>query len=125
MQALRGDVKSSWDGQVKAIAGVLELNQAAISASIDKIDAEALQASAARSVQAVRKLESTVGLLQKILLEAGERPGNDYAPEEYAPEENPRFGTPPSGFSVSSVTALDEEAEREQQEQFESQADEG
>lgn len=116
LNTLRADVRNAWVEEVRAIHGALQDHRKEIAASIEKINAEALQTAAARSVDAVRKLEKTVEFLQKMLLEAGERPGKEYGPEEYAEEEEQQSGTfrtPASQFSVGATARLDREAEEE------------
>lgn len=100
----------------------LEDHRQKLQIEIAKINAEALQLAAKRSIDACVKLERSVGLLQSILLQAGERPGQDYGPEEFAPEET-TFGTPASQYSVGPTASLDSQAEREEAAQVESIAE--
>lgn len=111
---LHADVRSAWVEESRSLSTILAEHRQQIGAAIDKINAEALQAAAARSIAAVQKLEKVVGILQKMMLEAGERPGVEYGPEEFAPEADGRFGTPVSAYSVGATARLDEEAAAEE-----------
>ena len=102
-------------GETKAI---LEEHRVKMQGEIAKINADALQMAAKRSIDACVKLEKSVGLLQAVLLQAGENPGREYGPEDFAPEET-SFGTPASQYSVGPTAALDEQAQREEAAQVE------
>lgn len=117
----QAQVAAAWEKIEKDLSATLESHRKEMREEIEKINAEALQAAAVRSIHAVRELEKVVTLLQKLMLEAGEKPGSEYGPEEYATEDNPTFGTPPTGFSVSPVTRLDEEAQQEEERATEAQ----
>jgi hypothetical protein len=121
--AIRNEIRAAWVEETRAINAVLGDHRKEMAAAIEKINADALQAAAVRSIQAVQKLEKAVGILQGMMLEAGERPGEEYGPEEYAPESDGKFGTPSSRYSVSAVARLDEEAATE--ERVESEAGAG
>ena len=97
---------------------IFEDHRQKLQTEIAKINADALQMAAKRSIDACVKLEKSVGLLQAVLLQAGENPGREYGPEDFAPEET-SFGTPASQYSVGPTAALDEQAQREEAAQVE------
>lgn len=96
--------------QRKEIAETLDGFRRQMQVAIDKINAEALTGAAARSIQACLRLEKVASILQQMFTDAEARSTHEYAPEEFAPEEN-RFGTPPSGYSVSQTARMDEEVD--------------
>jgi len=110
--SIRNEVRSTLETQRADLGVVLEHHRNQMQQGIDKINAEALQAAAARSIQACIRLEKVAVLLQQMFSDTEARVTNDYAPEEYAPEE--RFGTPPTGYSVSTTAALDEQSQAEE-----------
>lgn len=116
LTTLRAEVRSSWIEETRSIHAALQEHRREIAASIEKINAEALQTAAVRSIEAVGKLEKAVTFLQKMLLEAGERPGQEYGPDEYAPEEEQHgpFRTPASQFTLGAAARLDQEAQAEE-----------
>ncbi len=120
--AIRNEIRSAWIEETRSLNALLVEHRAEMAKAIDKINAEALQAAAARSIAAVQKLERSVGILQKMMLEAGERPGEEYGPEEYAPESGDKFGTPVSQYSLGAVARLDEAAAAEERAETETSA---
>lgn len=115
--AIRTEVRGLLESHRQELGAILEAHRAAMQAGIDKINAEALQGAAARSIQACLRLEKAIGVLQQLFLDTESRSTHEYGPEEFAPEEA-SFGTPPTSFSVGQTAQLDEEAERGQQQEF-------
>lgn len=111
--AIRNEVRSLLDESRKELGITLEKHRAEMQSGIDKINAEALVSVAARLTQVCLRAEKAVSVLQEMMLDTEARAAHDYGPNDYAPEENP-FGAPPSGYSVSKTTALDEQAIREE-----------
>jgi len=111
--SIRNEVRSTLESQRADLGVVLEHHRNQMQQGIDKINAEALQAAAARSIQACLRMEKVAGLLQQMFSETEARVTNDYGPEEFAPEES-RFGTPPTGYSVGVTAALDEQNQFEE-----------
>jgi molybdenum cofactor biosynthesis enzyme MoaA len=112
--AIRTEVRGLLEDHRRELAAILEAHRAAMQAGIDKINAEALQGAAARSIQACLRLEKAIGVLQQLFLETESRSTHEYGAEEFAPEES-TFGAPPSGFGLSPTAALDQQAQTEEQ----------
>ena len=112
--AIRTEVRGLLEDHRRELAATLEAHRAAMQAGIDKINAEALQGAAARSIQACLRLEKAIGVLQQLFLETESRSTHEYGANEFAPEES-TFGTPPSGFGMGSTAALDQQAQDEEQ----------
>ena len=88
----------------------------AINRAVEKINAEALKSAAVRCFEACTRLEKTVSVLQKLILEnTDRRPQEQYGPEDYAPEEK-EFSGPPSGYGLGTTSRLDAEALAEEAE---------
>ena len=98
----------------KDVQAQLEEHRRQMQSGIDKINAEALQGAAARSIQACLRLEKAIGVLQQMFLETETRSTHEFAPEEFAPEES-TFGPPPTGYSVGTAAQLDQQADAEEQ----------
>ena len=111
--SIRNDVKSTLESQRAELGVVLEYHRNQMQQGIDKINAEALQSAAVRSVQACLRLEKVAVLLQQLFSDTETRSTHEFGPDEFAPEES-QFGTPPTGYSVSSTAALDEADQAEQ-----------
>lgn len=114
---IRNEVRSLLDEYRKELGTTLEKHRAEMQSGIDKINADALVSVAARLTQVCLRAEKAVSVLQEMMLDTEARATHDYGPNDYAPEENP-FGAPPSGYSVSKTTALDEQALREEVDAF-------
>jgi hypothetical protein len=97
--------------QGKALNEVLATHRKEMQVGIDKINAEALQTVAVRLTQVCVRAEKAIGVLQQMILESERAPGAEYGAEEFAPEET-RFGPPPSGFSQSVTSRMDDEVDR-------------
>ena len=110
----RKETRTTSDEYRKELAGILDSHRQEMKAGIDRINADALQGAAARSIQACLKLEKTVTLLQTMMLDTETRSTYEAGAEDFAPEE-PKFGTPPSGYGMGQTAMLDMEAEREVQ----------
>ena len=111
--AIRSEMKSILEDHRKQITALLDDNRKAMQAGIEKINAEALTAAAVRCFEACQRLEKSIAVFQKLILEnTDQRMPNEYAAEEYAPERS-EFGGPPSAFSLSLAAQADAEAERE------------
>lgn len=89
---------------------ILEEHRKQMQGGIEKINAEALQGAAARSIQACMRLEKVAVTMQSLFLDAETRPTHEYGAEDFAPEAT-TFGGPPSAFSVGQTSAMDAEAE--------------
>lgn len=107
--SIRTEVRGLLEEHRKELALTLEENRRQMQLGIDKINAEALQGAAARSIQAALRLEKIATLLQQMVLDTETRATHEYGPDEFAPEES-IFGAPPSGYSVSQTAALDDQA---------------
>ena len=112
--AIRTEVRGLLEDHRRELAATLEAHRSAMQAGIDKINAEALQGAAARSIQACLRLEKAIGVLQQLFLETESRSTHEYGANEFAPEES-TFGTPPSGFGLAPTAALDQQAQEEEQ----------
>ena len=106
--------KASFGAIRNEVRAQLEEHRRQMQAGIDKINAEALQGAAARSIQACLRLEKAIGVLQQMFLETETRSTHEFAPEEFAPEES-TFGPPPTGYSVGTAAQLDQQADAEEQ----------
>ena len=112
--AIRTEVRGLLEDHRRELAATLEAHRAAMQAGIDKINAEALQGAAARSIQACLRLEKAISVLQQLFLETESRSTHEYGANEFAPEES-IFGTPPTGFGMGPTAALDQQAQDEEQ----------
>jgi hypothetical protein len=111
--AIRAEMKVILDSNQNKTTALLEEHKQAMQVAIGKINAEALTAAAVRCFEACTRLEKTITIFQRLILEnTDQREPSNYAPEEYAPERT-EFGGPPSGFSLSVNANADTEAERE------------
>jgi hypothetical protein len=117
--AIRGEIKSSLDlhqqawkqtmeGHFKEFRQTTEAFKLDINAAIAKINAEALQTVAVRLTQTCQRAEKAIGVLQQLVLDQERSPHFDGGAEDFAPENN-RFGAPPSGYSKSLTSQMDEE----------------
>lgn len=111
MNAIRAEIRSTWVEQTQALNALLSEHRKEMGEAIDKINAEALQSAAARTITAVKKLEDAVGILQTMYLEASAREREHYADDDYAEETTGPLRTPTSQYSVGTTARLDAEAE--------------
>lgn len=109
---IRNDSRAQLETQRKEITETLAEHRQRMQQAIDKINAEALAASAAKAIEASLRMEKAIAVFQRFLTDNIERTTNDYGPDDYAPEGN-EFGGPPSFFGVGTTSRLDDEAERE------------
>ena len=111
--SIRNETRTLLEEHRRQFGEILELHRKEMQQGIDKINAEALQAAAARSIEACMRLEKAVGIFQKLLLDNEERVTHEYGAEDTAPESS-TFGGPPSGYSLSQTARLDAEAEQQE-----------
>lgn len=122
MKAVVDSSKASFTTIRNETKAMLEAGQQKMEDGIKKINAEALQSAAARSIEACLRLEKVIGIFQQLILNNEERVTHEYGPEDFAPEST-TFGGPPSQFSISENARLDAEAEQETASLQESRAD--
>lgn len=105
-QTVRQETKTILEGHRENLKTTLEDHRAQMKTGIDKINGEALQAAAARSLEACMRLEKAAAVIQTLFLDNENRVAGEMADEEMAPEKT-RFHGPPSGYSVSQTATLD------------------
>lgn len=98
---IRQDIKTSQENQEKKLSATMKALEKSFADTVGKINGDALQISAAKSIQAAARIERTANLLNQILMTHEVPQETNLGAEEYAPTD--------AGRTIYSATAIQDQ----------------